>query len=619
MTELDRSINNALNELNNPRSESTFDLDQYIKEFRASARDKAAFVLDLLREPSFPFSGLKPVFVSIGGGDGEEIDYLLTNTNATAGVLVEMGHGLATLARERTPFLPDGKTVEVFEGDAKDKVDDAIKFAHDLVKKGKADYLVVTCHAVIHELFDRGKEKFDALAFFASIFSDVDVPTWFTYREPGVPEKWSETVLLASHCSPQSLLLLAEAIRNRQQTLHELLPSPKIIGDHVRLHKTLAMELLAKLFYLPDLAHEIEERSTAVDHTILTNTLWLAIGETAQRENRANITSFSAPTKSFISLWQSFGVRIKTLNQLSITSPLPIAESQTRLVAWRLSPPKIKVAEQNLVSELKADLGNIPQCSHLLLDLTLDALERKDFDLLNALLISKGRAWIESSEKDIAIKLLRTITSQFPKSSFTHLWCHYLLSIATLFAGEEIFVEMFPEKLGDTAEPFRLGILFKAERMEFLRKLNRGNEALLIANKILPLLDSNNFEVSSSLNRYILATCKFLLGSLLRYGGLYQDAWKLIDQAQKIFTPGVDSHDTELAHCYYAKAVCTAMTGISNFDTPFDLGSANTRQFAGALIKLSYSHAAWFLKDEIRSKQYALEAAGGFSSLGIHS
>src|ERR1041384_3564645 len=309
MTRLDEDIRNALEALKAP-SGSEFDLSQYIQEFRASARGKAQDVFDLLAEDSFPFSGLRPIFVSIGGGDGEELDYLLRNTDANRGILVEMGHQLAALARDRNKTLLEGKTIEVFEGDAKDQITPAIRFAHEAALKGEGDYVAVTCHAVIHELFDRGKEAFDPLAFFATIFSNVDIPTWFTYREPGAPEKWPTSVLLSGDCTAKSLLDLAHAICERHQSLRELSPKPQIVGDSVRLNRTLAIEVLAKLFYLTDLRHEIEERSSSVDHTVLTNTLWLAIGETARTENRANITSISSPTQSFIKLWQRYKVNV---------------------------------------------------------------------------------------------------------------------------------------------------------------------------------------------------------------------------------------------------------------------------------------------------------------------
>ena len=169
MTKLDESISKALRDLRD-RSSSSFDVNRYIQDFRPSAKGKAEAVVSLLNEHKSPLFGLRPIFVSIGGGDGEELDYLLRNTTASTGVLVEMTRELAEIARDRKTSLPQGKRIVVFEGDAKEKIDAAMEFAHQIVLRGEADYVAATCHAVIHELFDRGKAAFDPVSFFATIF-----------------------------------------------------------------------------------------------------------------------------------------------------------------------------------------------------------------------------------------------------------------------------------------------------------------------------------------------------------------------------------------------------------------------------------------------------------------
>jgi hypothetical protein len=91
-----------------------------------------------------------------------------------------------------------------------------------------------------------------------------------------------------------------------------------------------------------------------------------------------------------------------------------------------------------------------------------------------------------------------------------------------------------------------------------------------------------------------------------------------VNEAQSFFIPGLPTHDTELAHCYYAKQVCIAVTGKSTFDAPFgsDADSA-TRRFASALITLCYSHAAWFVGDVSKAKALASDAANRFSGIGL--
>lgn len=59
------------------------------------------------------------------------------------------------------------------------------------------------------------------------------------------------------------------------------------------------------------------------------------------------------------------------------------------------------------------------------------------------------------------------------------------------------------------------------------------------------------------------------------------------------------------------------MTGMSQFDAPFDEGQQGSRRFANALITLSYSHASWFVRNELRARQFALQAARQFAELGF--
>jgi hypothetical protein len=110
------------------------------------------------------------------------------------------------------------------------------------------------------------------------------------------------------------------------------------------------------------------------------------------------------------------------------------------------------------------------------------------------------------------------------------------------------------------------------------------------------------------------------MGNFLRHGGRYDLASKYVERAQSIYHQGLPSHETELAHCHYSKQVCTAMTGNSVFDASFSGASdSKNRRFANALITLSYSHAAWFLRDSLRAKALADEAAHRFQEIGYTS
>jgi hypothetical protein len=612
--QLDDDIRRALESLQGGRTAKAFDPEAYIRAFEESAHAKARAVLELLSQQP-PFATLTPVFLSVGGGDGAELQYLLEHSDGTAGVLIEGERTLADMARQRAQKLrPRGLVIEVFEGDAKQKVTEAVAHATALVAARAGNYVCITCHAVLHELFDRGAGgKFETPRFFGDIFADYTTSTWFTYREPGLPDKWPEVVLLKAACQPQSLLLLAQEICRRHQSMRDLRPEPHVLGDHIRMSRALAMEVLTKLFYLEDLSHEIEERSTAVSHSQLTNMLWYAIGERARDESRANITSISQPTGSFVACWEKYGVSVLGMNDDGSSFRLPVAESQTRVIAWRLaenesriplSPAQPKL-EDNAEDPVAQELALAEQC-----------VRDREEELLTALLAAKGRAWIESPFCERALAVLNDIEQSFAPAHGCRLWAHYLLCLSRLFAGATVRPDDFSEDLIAAASQIGAGLLFRAERMEFSRKCGQLDEALAIANG-LQMSQRESKVPSSDTDRYVRGTAAFLMGNLLRHGGLYQRAWEQINTAQLILRPGSPAQATELAHCYYAKAVCVSMTGASQFDAPFaEARHSGSRRFANALITLSYSHAAWFVGDVLRARQYALQAAGQFADLG---
>jgi hypothetical protein len=210
------------------------------------------------------------------------------------------------------------------------------------------------------------------------------------------------------------------------------------------------------------------------------------------------------------------------------------------------------------------------------------------------------------------------VRSAYPLTSKAHIWSHYNLCLARLFAGERVSPEWFSTDLENAAAVHGLALLVRAERMEFSRRSGSLVAALDIANELSPELAKQQAQHGGTTCSYVLGTAYFLLGNLLRHGGQYDLAWVNVDKAQSLFVPGLPAHDTELAHCYYAKQVCIAVTGKSTFDAPFGSDAdSTTRRFASALITLCYSHAAWFVGDVTKAKVLAGEAANRFSVIGL--
>ena len=601
MTNLDEMIRSALTALGR-NDFSGWNPNAYIDSFNSSARNKAREVIDLLKSDGHPFYGMSPVFVSIGGGDGAEVLHLLKETTATTAVLLEGNRHFADVARKNASELPPQKRLIVIEGDAQAKVAEVMRVACDAVSQASGEYVAVTCHAVIHELFDRSAIEFDPVGFFAEIFGDENVPIWFTYREPGVPTEWPDQVLVKADCSDEAIVQLANAILARHpQIVSKDRDRPRHVGGLVRMGRTLGMELLAKLFYLSDLGHEIEERSTAVNHSDLVQALFLAIGDSALDEKRGQALSMSAPTSSFVRCWESFRVDVWGIFEGVTKRQLPIAQSQTRVVAWRAKARSAASIAQDQQSQFEIDLSQ-------------EALDLRFDGLLQDLVYSKGRSWVESPNKTRAAQQFTKIIAEPSIGDFTRLWCHYLLSISELFETSTPEDDPFAETYLQIARSCELGTLFLAERMEFKRKANLLDEAILLSEQVIAAIEKCPPSVDHSPQQYSTGVACFLMNNLLRHGGRYDEAAKFLERAQSYFNPSVSSHATELAHCFYANSVCISMTGHGN-EMNFD--QVKDRDFANALAELSWLNAAWYLNDLDRAITHAGRAIQMFSSLGF--
>ncbi|MBX7185523.1 MAG: hypothetical protein K1Y01_10300 [Vicinamibacteria bacterium] len=605
-------MSNAIERLRS-KADGAFDVDAYGRSFHQSAKNKAADVIKLLGEKDGRFFGLTPCFVSIGGADGTELASLLAETNATHGILIEGSRELASVARSR--ILPNDKRIEVFEGDAVREISKALARSQEIVRSGRANFQAVTCHAVIHELFDRGN-GFDPAVFFGTIFGDAEIPTWFTYREPGAQEKWPERLLVAADCGAKLLVELAELLRQRHPVFRGLSPAPTIVGDHMLAHRDLAMEVIVKLFYLDDLAYELEERSTSVHHQQMQAFLLLAIGESAAKAGRGLVDSFSAATESFRKLWQEWGLQIAGLAQNGSRIDLAVPESQTRVVAWRVpSDGSLSPSDsQATVPKVEAKLAPSPSGA---IAIAADALDRADDAVLEALLVSKGRSWIEQDDRETAVLLLRAVLVKYPKHSLLALWCHYLLSLCILFEGKEQSADAFSDELLAAADGERMGVLFLAERMEVARKRGADDNALAHANLLAARLRQvSEVEDHTPLERYAIGTSFFVYANLLRSGGLYTRALESIENAEKWLLRRIESHDTERLHCFYARSVCGGIQGTVSFNPPFERLSDVNQRFAAALIQLTYANASWFVDDLQRAAEYAAQAADSFDAIG---
>lgn len=330
----------ALNRLRSQDPEP-FSVDKYAQAFGPSARLKAEEVLRLLKEASTPkfISAGCPVILSVGGADATEAVTLLErHGSATHAIVIEAYRELADRARENGRAIAStGKHLDVIQGDAASVLSEAVSVAERYIRHGKGDFLLVSCHAVLHELYDRGIVEFDPLRFFSTIISANVPAVWLTYREPGVPDNWPDKVLLKTDCAPEDLLELCDELRTRHSSF-KTLPGPYRVGrDRICLPKLLAFELLCKLFYLDDLKHELEERSTAIQHDELLSVLADAMQEwLASSPRLAHIASVRNATQSFHRLWDEYEVSATGTAESDRRQLIP-PDYQMRVTAWRLS------------------------------------------------------------------------------------------------------------------------------------------------------------------------------------------------------------------------------------------------------------------------------------------
>ncbi|ODS32847.1 MAG: hypothetical protein SCARUB_02006 [Candidatus Scalindua rubra] len=90
-----------------------------------SAIDKAKEVVSIVNRYNLDFR--KVGFISVGGADGTELQYLLNNTNSSYGILIEYSIDLCEKASSIADTLKKKeKHMDILPGDAVQRIDEAI-------------------------------------------------------------------------------------------------------------------------------------------------------------------------------------------------------------------------------------------------------------------------------------------------------------------------------------------------------------------------------------------------------------------------------------------------------------------------------------------------------------
>ena len=245
------------------------------------------------------------------------------------------------------------------------------------------------------------------------------------------------------------------------------------------------------------------------------------------------------------------------------------------------------------------------------------AIETADSHALEQLIASKGRSWIETRYSDQANDLLNRVVDKFNPDSAEVVWSKYLLIISRLFKFRDTSSTAIDDELIVTSEQLRLAPLLLAEKMELARKRNDQNETIALHSRVVKQLE-NRVAPRAAGEAYAIGTSHFLVGNLLRFGGLYSAAKASIETARVFFRPAIMSHQIELAHCQYALEVCKAVMGETNGENAVPTGSGEFRPFAEALLTLVRSHSDWSKGRIAEATEHADAASLAFASIGYH-
>jgi tetratricopeptide (TPR) repeat protein len=316
----------------------------------SSAIAKAEQVMSLLSREQFSPSG--SIFINIGGADGTELEHILLNTDAKYGYLLEYDDSLSETARTKAQALKKhGKIMQVFTGDATQKVDAILKPLESLRADGKVHAIVLTMHAVLHEFPNRGSGTRD-LESFLHKFLWHDLLVLAIAREPCMPTELPPTVYISAGCRPDILAKLAKRIRDVHPDLRgsqDVYP----MAEKVRMDSRLAVETIVKLFYLDSLAYEINEKVTSFTKQELVDAFRNVFGTD-------NVRTETLQTDSLDRFWRDLSIRWWDLQLRELPKP----ELHIRIVA-KWIPPGHKM--------LKQETGKYRSLSHQPSDTRMNA------------------------------------------------------------------------------------------------------------------------------------------------------------------------------------------------------------------------------------------------------
>ena len=315
---------------------------QYYKDFFQSGVNKGKFIADDLEDLARDRPELKLercAYLSIGGADGTEIQYVLEHTPMRYGLLQDFSPEIWNTARERQQQLEKvGKKLDVKIGDVSQQITTCKNQLLQWRREGLIDGLVCSAQAVLHELPSRSP-GFDIEFVLGEMFWDWN-PCLVYCREPCKPEGWPERIKLSLGTPPAGSEFI-EAFANQLKMFVGIDATVRRAGPHhVTLSGELAVEMLTKLFYIRDYGHEIGEQATYWPATLLAS----KIQQTLEAHGPTMVKHETLTTNSFENRYHALGVDARNPDT-DQRLPLPKVFVRIRGIRWSPAAASPEVPE----------------------------------------------------------------------------------------------------------------------------------------------------------------------------------------------------------------------------------------------------------------------------------
>ena len=220
----------------------TRELDASYQQTAANTGEKKAKRYEEFLQNAIPASQQPGfAFLSIGGADGSEIEYVASKFGFELFILCEVSHDVVKSAESLAERLRDsGKTLEIVVGDIWDKRHEIT----DIVKKHGKYRIVVSAQSVLHELPTRSTQS-DIAPQFVQLLSYAEDTILLSSDPTGNTGDWPDKVFISSQrLNPDDLFQLASYIH---QLYFEELSAPEKIGDRTYCDAIIALETFYKI------------------------------------------------------------------------------------------------------------------------------------------------------------------------------------------------------------------------------------------------------------------------------------------------------------------------------------------------------------------------------------